>query len=362
MKLWYTPEQYSRVYLFFTGKNESLRKRPRLQSSEIIKINPRPKIIRTGRLNGRLRFAPLFEKRRKENFEKFAKALDMASHSKSKKTSKQKLNQLTRLSLPRRTGFGSFRNNKIKNVSTSAEKQNQENSRKSESKNIKSKKAENLKGLKTSSQNKNKDNNDISDGSSESNEEVPRNRNRNEDNLLGLPELPPDVPRNSPIFTFKTGPNDFVFTGTKKDKPFKDTSEDKSVINEDEVETIGGQLLPPVAAGKSVAKFHKDREGAAHANNQLAVFLTPPPPLPTSSNSNNAPLQLVGHVMTSNELSAFPDSPIVKIKQAKSTVGKSGKVSNHLHSQLKKIENRKRARNGRLSRKKQAFGEKIGQR
>ena len=88
------------IFLCDLGKNESLRKRPRLQSSEVIKINPRPNVIRTGRLNGRLRFAPLFEKRRKENFEKFAKALDMTSQSKSKKKSKQRINQLTRFTLP----------------------------------------------------------------------------------------------------------------------------------------------------------------------------------------------------------------------------------------------------------------------
>ena len=109
-----TSDPYAMCYVFI-GKNESLRKRPRLQSSEIIKINPRPKIIRTGRLNGRLRFAPLFEKRRKENFEKFAKALDMASQSKSKKMSKQRINQLTRFSLPRRTLVGSFAKDKLKN-------------------------------------------------------------------------------------------------------------------------------------------------------------------------------------------------------------------------------------------------------
>ena len=183
--------------------------------------------------------------------------------------------------------------------------------------------------------------------SSKTNQEVLRNQNRNEDNLLGLPELPPDVTRNSPIFTFKAGPNDFVFTGPKEDKISKENSGEQ----EEEIETIGGQLLPPVAAGKSVAKFHKDREGA-HANNQLAVFLTPPPPVPKSlSSNNNAPLQLVGHVMTSNELSAFPDSPIVNIKQVNSKVGKSGKAINNFKGKQKKKDNSKRARNGRVSNK-----------
>merc|ERR1719322_1300480 len=104
-------------------KNQNLRKRPRFQSSSIIKINPRPNVIRTGRLNGRLRFAPLFEKRRKENFEKFAKALDMTSRSKSKKKSKQRINQLTRFTLPSRTRVGSRNNAQVKNVQKFARKQ-----------------------------------------------------------------------------------------------------------------------------------------------------------------------------------------------------------------------------------------------
>ena len=329
-----------------SGKTENLRKRPRFQSSSIIKINPRPNVIRTGRLNGRLRFAPLFEKRRKENFEKFAKALDMTSNSKSHNRSKQRINQLTRLSLPSKNRVGSLKNDQVKKVANASKIKNKENSRKNESKTLKSKQRESLKELEKSSQNKKNNENKSSNASSKIEQEVLRNQNRNEDNLLGLPELPPDVTRNSPIFTFKAGPNDFVFTGPKEDKISKENSGEQ-----EEIETIGGQLLPPVAAGKSVAKFHKDREGA-HANNQLAVFLTPPPPVPKSLSSNsNAPLQLVGHVMTSNELSAFPDSPIVNIKQVNSKVGKSGKAINNFKVKQKKKDNSKRARNGRVSNK-----------
>ena len=97
-----------------------------------------------------------------------------------------------------------------------------------------------------------------------------RNRNRNEDKLLGLPELPPDVTRNSPIFTFKAGPNDFVFTGANDDKSSKENSKENEDL--EEVETIGGQLLPPVEEGKSVAKFHVDPEGP-NANNQLPIHI-----------------------------------------------------------------------------------------
>ena len=334
-------------YLFLSDKNDSLRKRPRLESSSIIKINPRPKVIRTGRLNGRLRFAPLFEKRRKENFEKFAKALDMTSNSKSKQKSKQRINQLTRFSLPKKSRFCTNKSVQVKNLTTQSKKQIKEKSRKNESKTIKSKETEKSNKFENIANKKGNNENDGSIEASKFDKEVLRNRNRNEGNLLGLPELPPDVTRNSPIFSFKTGPNDFVFTGPKQDKISKENSKEQEEEEEEDVETIGGQLLPPVAAGKSVAKFHKDREGA-HGNNQLAVFLTPPPPLPkSSSTNNNAPLQLVGHVMTSNELSAFPDSPIVNIKQVKS---KSGKVANHFNSKQKKKDNLKRVRNGRRKR------------
>lgn len=271
----------------------------------------------------------------------------MTSNSKSQNRSKQRINQLTRLSLPSKTRFGSLKNGQVKKVANASRKKNKENSRKNESKTLKSKHRENLKELEKSSQNKKNNENKSSNESSTIDQQVLRNQNRNEDNLLGLPELPPDVTRNSPIFTFKAGPNDFVFTGPKEDKISKENLEEQ----EEEIETIGGQLLPPVAAGKSVAKFHKDREGA-HANNQLAVFLTPPPPVPKSSSpNNNAPLQLVGHVMTSNELSAFPDSPIVNIKQVNSKVGKSGKAINNFKGRQKKKDNSKRARNGRVSNK-----------
>ena len=164
--------------LFPLGKGKELRKRPRLQSSAIININPRPKFIRTGRLNGRLKFAPLFEKRRKENFEKFAKALDMTSGTKTKTISKPK--GLRPFALSRKGGNNLSRNN--------------------DSKNIKSQQH-----IKIASEKKDQ-----------------RNRNRDEDRLLGLPELPPDIPKNSPIFTFKTGHNGFSLSNNKDDSNFKE--------------------------------------------------------------------------------------------------------------------------------------------
>ena len=293
-----------------------------MQSSEIININPRPNVIRTGRLNGRLRFAPLFEKRRKENFEKFAKALDMPSKNLKPTTlSKQKINRVS--SLRNKTKQKPSNKNGSKS-STFSPKGKNKTSRKVESKNIKPKQAFKL------TQNKNSR----------------RNQNRDEDNLLGLPELPPDIPRNSPIFTFKTGPKGFSSSKKNNHNDLKDNSKETD-FDDEEVETIGGQLLPPEAAGKSVAKFRKDTEGPTH--NQLSIFLTPPPPVQTRLKSN-APLQLVGHVMTSNELSAFPDSPIVKIKQLASSEGRTGTASNGLNSSIE--EQKKTAKEGRKRRPK----------
>ena len=290
---------------FYLDKGKLLRKRPRLQSSEIININPRPKVIRTGRLNGRLRFAPLFEKRRKENFEKFAKALDMTSRIKPIKGVKTKR--------PRRP------------LPSTAKRFNNL-SRKNESKNIKPEEV--FKKVETQNNQ--------------------RNRNKGESSLLGLPELPPDIRINSPIFTINAHQQSFSLSNPK-DSNKNGNEQVRSDEQVENFEVIGGQLLPPVAAGKSVAKFHKDREEPS--NNQLAVFLTPPPPLIKSEPV--APLQLVGHVMTANELSAFPDSPIVNIKEVTSADGQIRTTSNHLTLPINirnkiTISRRKLSRNGRL--------------
>ena len=300
---------------------------------------PRPNVIRTGRLNGRLRFAPLFEKKRKENFEKFAKALDMSSHSKPTKASSQRINRPTSSRLTKNRNI--FTKKETRHESAFLNKSTN-TSRKHESKKIKSSQLRKTPRFNINGR---------------------RNQNRGEENLLGLPELPEDIPKNSPIFTFKTGPRKFPVSENADHHKLKENLNSKEI--EDDIETIGGQLLPPVAAGKSVAKFHKDTEGPI--NNQLAVFLTPPPPLPKSQ--DNAPLQLVGHVMTSNELSAFPDSPIVNIKQVKSdklkdNLNRQPKIngihfgsSNDLRRKKGKL-GPKRLRNGRLNSKK--FDKKKG--
>lgn len=111
--------------------------------------------------------------------------------------------------------------------------------------------------------------------------------------LLDLPELPiqretSGDEKNSPVFVLKP----------------------KLIINEpmdydsatEESETF--QFLPPKEASQSVKRFHKDPE-------QPALDLLPPPLTPVTT---EAPVQFVGHVMTSEELQSFPNSPMVKIR------------------------------------------------
>ena len=168
-----------------------LRKRPRLQATSPIIAFKKPSIIKP-KVNGKLSFAPLFEEKRKNAFENFAKALDMGA------------------------------------VRSADDKV------------------------------------------------------RFEEEILEL-----DTPSES--------------------KEHEETLED---------EDGKLQLLPSVAAGKSVAKFRKDPEQPT-----IDLSLVPPPPV-----------QLVGHVVTENELSNFPDSPIIKIhRMPKSQGGFDGKVNTALH-------------------------------
>ncbi len=80
------------------------------------------------------------------------------------------------------------------------------------------------------------------------------------------------------------------------------------------------QLLPPVEASKSIVRFRVDPEQPAQSLLPPAPSVTkqkPPRRRPSSPSSPVAPVvspfQLVGHVMTDDELKAFPDSPIVNI-------------------------------------------------
>ncbi|XP_059083053.1 uncharacterized protein LOC131880427 [Tigriopus californicus] len=197
-----------------SGKN-LLQKRPRFQTSNVINIR-RPQVIQS-RVNGRLNFAPLFERNRNLDFSRFTTP---KASSRKDEGPKEKLRSESILKEP-------------KEPTTSLIK------------------------------------------------------------LLDLPELPiqresSGDEKNSPVFVLKP----------------------KLIVNEpmdhdslmEESETF--QFLPPKEASQSVERFHKDPE-------QPALDLVPPPLSPSTT---EAPVQFVGHVMTSDELQSFPNSPMVKIR------------------------------------------------
>ena len=111
--------------------------------------------------------------------------------------------------------------------------------------------------------------------------------------LLGLPEIPTQpVVTPSPIFQIRV----------ESPKSFQ-TSELDNISNE-EFSRDGGrwQIIPPVEASKAIARHRVDPE-------QPILSLAPPPPPVKRPVS---PFQIVGHVMSDEELKSFPDSPIGK--------------------------------------------------
>ena len=73
------------------------------------------------------------------------------------------------------------------------------------------------------------------------------------------------------------------------------------------------QLIPPKQSSKSIVRFRVDPE-------QPILSLVPPPPPRAPSGGLKppvSPFQIVGHVMTDDQLKSFPDSPIVNITRVK---------------------------------------------
>ena len=123
--------------------------------------------------------------------------------------------------------------------------------------------------------------------------------------ILGLPELPFEAPAKPTTMSLSTFDSD-----------------DNEIDYDDEYSEDGKlQLLPKKSAGKSVARLHKDRE-------QPEVRLVPPPPPPPAL----PPLQVVGHVLDSEDLKFVPNSPIFNISHMTSakmlTVEQSDRFSN----------------------------------
>ena len=106
----------------------------------------------------------------------------------------------------------------------------------------------------------------------------------------------------SPIFQIRVeSPKSF------KTSALENNGEDLSNSNSAAELFIGGnnqrwQIIPPVEASKAIAKHRVDPE-------QPILSLEPPPLVKKRPVS---PFQIVGHVMSDEELKSFPDSPIGK--------------------------------------------------
>ena len=110
--------------------------------------------------------------------------------------------------------------------------------------------------------------------------------------ILGLPELPFEAPQRPATMSLMTFDDDDVVDDGGNEIDYDEYNEDGKL-----------QLLPKKSAGKSVARFHKDRE-------QPEVRLVPPPPVSAAAAQ---PLQVVGHVLDEEDLKFVPNSPIFNI-------------------------------------------------
>jgi len=129
--------------------------------------------------------------------------------------------------------------------------------------------------------------------------------------LLGLPELPPQPKsHNSPLFQIRiesANPKSFQTDAVN----IPATNE---ILDGPHIPTEGErwQLIPPVQASKSIVRFRVDPEQP-----HLSVKVKPAKTRPVSPAFNLkppvSPFQIVGHVMSEEELRAFPDSPITNI-------------------------------------------------
>ena len=144
--------------------------------------------------------------------------------------------------------------------------------------------------------------------------------------ILGLPELPPEPKApESPLFQISrvdhsenSGPS---ISQHHAPKSF-DLSETDSLLNNNIVPNNAEkwQLIPPVQASKSIVRFRVDQEGPK----QPILSLAPPPRAPTPHfKPPVSPFQIVGHVMTDDQLKTLPDSPIVNITNAANKLPKS---------------------------------------
>ena len=246
---------------------KQLRKLPRLTNSNIITIK-RPETIRA-KSNGRMGFAPLFEEERRQKMKMLKQVVKIMSDKKNNdRQTASSTTTTTTTTTPRPT----TRRPTTTTLTTSTTTTKPTTT--TTSKPIQKSAAE----------------------------------------LLGLPELPPEpAVTPSPIFQIRIESPKSFQTSELSSKDY-DYSDDL-----DYQDNPGRwQIIPPVEASKAIARHRVDPE-------QPILSLAPPPPAPpsapSSSSSSNSvqnrpvsPFQIVGHVMSDEELKSFPDSPIGKFK------------------------------------------------
>ena len=310
------------IFLFlFLGKQ--LRKLPRLTEADIITIK-RPEIVRA-KSNGRMGFAPLFEEQRRQKMDMLNQVVKIMKSNNN--PTRQKNQQSLRNSNPKPMTTTTSLSPRPRTKSTTD--QRIETARKRKQPNLANKRTTTTKTTTktTTMTTTTKMTTTISPKKSNKKEDFtghlpPKNNPSSHkiihqpEEILGLPELPPEPKApESPLFQISrvdhsenSGPS---ISQHHAPKSF-DLSETDSLLNNNIVPNNAEkwQLIPPVQASKSIVRFRVDQEGPK----QPILSLAPPPRAPTPHfKPPVSPFQIVGHVMTDDQLKTLPDSPIVNI-------------------------------------------------
>ncbi len=298
----YTSQTVIHHRLPYVAEKKEPRKRPRLEDSPIINIQRLPKVIKT-KSNGRLHFAPLFEEERKNRMNQFKQVVKIMKDAHEMTTKSREDNKSSRKGNNRQKGG---RNKprprpkqKLNKVLSSTELlppfEDFESDRRAKT---------TTRSPATTS---------TTTTTTTTARPTPKPKSTAE--ILGLPELPPQItPSESPVFTLQlkhSSQSNNANGGAHNDF---ESDDDYDYDNSFPGEGQKWQLLPPKQSSKSIVRFRVDPE-------QPAQLLLPPPPPPSASKAKQpaAPVnpvstfQLVGHVMSDDELKSFPDSPIVNI-------------------------------------------------
>ena len=321
--------------LFFPGKQ--LRKLPRLTESDIITIK-RPEIVRA-KSNGRMGFAPLFEEQRRQKMDMLNQVVKIMRSNNNNPT-RQKNQQSLRNSNPK--PLTTTKRLSPRPTTKSMTDQRIETARKRKQPAAATRRTTTKTTAKTTTMTTTTEKpTTISPKKSIENPAVHLLSKNNPsshkiihqpEEILGLPELPPEPKApESPLFQISrvdhTGNSGPAISQHHAPKSF-DLSETDSLLNNNIVPNNAEkwQLIPPVQASKSIVRFRVDQEGPK----QPVLSLAPPPRDPALSfKPPVSPFQIVGHVMTDDQLKTLPDSPIFNITNS-NAAGKLPKSFNFL--------------------------------